>query len=155
VSAPTTALPNASGRAAGQASNLSLKLCRTLIDRLAQGLTQAAADAEQIPDDEAHRMATLVLIEEAPRGRQYSAGHRVEVRFVSIEISPPAGVMDQGARNRLFAAVERAVGAAGGRNPWSVIVPCHRVLGAQGQLTGYAGGLERKRALLTLEGVAL
>jgi len=36
-----------------------------------------------------------------------------------------------------------------------VIVPCHRVLGAQGQLTGYAGGLERKRALLTLEGVAL
>jgi len=49
----------------------------------------------------------------------------------------------------------RAVGAAVGRNPWSVIVPCHRVLGAQGQLTGYAGGLERKRALLTLEGVAL
>ena len=49
----------------------------------------------------------------------------------------------------------RAVGAAVGRNPWSVIVPCHRVLGAQGQLTGYAGGLERKRALLMLEGVAL
>ena len=49
----------------------------------------------------------------------------------------------------------RAVGAAVGRNPWSVIVPCHRVLGAQGQLTGYAGGLERKRALLTFEGVAL
>jgi len=49
----------------------------------------------------------------------------------------------------------RAVGAAVGRNPWSVIVPCHRVLGAQGQLTGYAGGLERKRALLSLEGVAL
>ena len=49
----------------------------------------------------------------------------------------------------------RAVGAAVGRNPWSVIVPCHRVLGAQGQLTGYAGGLERKRALLSFEGVAL
>ena len=49
----------------------------------------------------------------------------------------------------------RAVGAAVGRNPWSVIVPCHRVLGAQGQLTGYAGGLERKRALLNLEGVAI
>jgi methylated-DNA-[protein]-cysteine S-methyltransferase len=47
----------------------------------------------------------------------------------------------------------RAVGAAVGRNPVSVIVPCHRVVGTNGSLTGYAGGLERKRALLTLEGV--
>ena len=48
----------------------------------------------------------------------------------------------------------RAVGAAVGRNPISVIVPCHRVLGADGSLTGYAGGLARKRALLQLEGIA-
>ena len=46
----------------------------------------------------------------------------------------------------------RAVGAAVGRNPISIIVPCHRVLGAGGQLTGYAGGLWRKEALLRLEG---
>jgi len=46
----------------------------------------------------------------------------------------------------------RAVGAAVGRNPVSIIVPCHRVLGAGGQLTGYAGGLWRKQALLQLEG---
>ena len=45
----------------------------------------------------------------------------------------------------------RAVGAAVGRNPISVIIPCHRVLGANGSLTGYAGGLDRKRALLELE----
>ena len=45
----------------------------------------------------------------------------------------------------------RAVGAAVGRNPISVIVPCHRVLDAGGSLTGYAGGLDRKRALLELE----
>ena len=45
----------------------------------------------------------------------------------------------------------RAVGAAIGRNPVSVIVPCHRVLGSSGALTGYAGGLDRKRALLNLE----
>jgi methylated-DNA-[protein]-cysteine S-methyltransferase len=45
----------------------------------------------------------------------------------------------------------RAVGAAVGRNPVSVIVPCHRVIGSGGSLTGYAGGLERKRALLDLE----
>jgi methylated-DNA-[protein]-cysteine S-methyltransferase len=45
----------------------------------------------------------------------------------------------------------RAVGLANGRNPVSVIVPCHRVIGANGTLTGYGGGLERKRALLDLE----
>jgi methylated-DNA-[protein]-cysteine S-methyltransferase len=45
----------------------------------------------------------------------------------------------------------RAVGAAVGRNPISVIVPCHRVVGSDGALTGYAGGLERKTALLQLE----
>jgi methylated-DNA-[protein]-cysteine S-methyltransferase len=45
----------------------------------------------------------------------------------------------------------RAVGAAVGRNPVSIIVPCHRVVGAHGALTGYAGGLERKTALLQLE----
>ncbi len=45
----------------------------------------------------------------------------------------------------------RAVGAANGRNPISVVVPCHRVIGQDGSLTGYAGGLAMKRALLELE----
>jgi len=45
----------------------------------------------------------------------------------------------------------RAAGAATGRNPIGVIVPCHRIMGANGSLTGYAGGLARKRALLQLE----
>jgi methylated-DNA-[protein]-cysteine S-methyltransferase len=45
----------------------------------------------------------------------------------------------------------RAAGAATGRNPWGIVVPCHRIVGADGSLTGYAGGLERKRALLALE----
>jgi methylated-DNA-[protein]-cysteine S-methyltransferase len=46
----------------------------------------------------------------------------------------------------------REVGAAVGRNPLSIVVPCHRVVGKDGRLTGYAGGLERKRFLLELEG---
>ena len=48
-------------------------------------------------------------------------------------------------------ASPRAVGSAVGRNPISLLIPCHRVLGADGSLTGYAGGLERKRFLLELE----
>jgi methylated-DNA-[protein]-cysteine S-methyltransferase len=48
-------------------------------------------------------------------------------------------------------AAARAVGTANGRNPIAVIVPCHRVIGADGSLTGYGGGLERKRLLLELE----
>ncbi|MBL0520671.1 methylated-DNA--[protein]-cysteine S-methyltransferase [Aeromonas sp. A5] len=47
----------------------------------------------------------------------------------------------------------RAVGAANGRNPLSIIVPCHRVIGQNGSLTGYAGGLEIKKALLQLENI--
>lgn len=46
----------------------------------------------------------------------------------------------------------QAVGGAVGRNPIAILIPCHRVIGADGTLTGYAGGLEKKRALLRLEG---
>ena len=49
----------------------------------------------------------------------------------------------------------QAVGGAVGRNPWSILLPCHRVLGSRGQLTGYAGGLERKIWLLEHEGLKL
>ncbi|MQA91051.1 MAG: methylated-DNA--[protein]-cysteine S-methyltransferase [Gemmatimonas sp.] len=49
----------------------------------------------------------------------------------------------------------RAVGSANGRNPLPIVLPCHRVIGADGSLTGYGGGLDRKRTLLELEGVAL
>ena len=51
------------------------------------------------------------------------------------------------------AGAARAVGMVVGRNPISIIVPCHRVVGAKGGLTGYAGGLDRKRALLEIEGI--
>ena len=49
----------------------------------------------------------------------------------------------------------RAVGLANGRNPVAVVVPCHRVIGADGKLTGYAGGLERKQWLLAHEGALI
>lgn len=55
----------------------------------------------------------------------------------------------------MTAAASRAVGLANGRNPIPIVVPCHRVVGSDGKLTGYAGGLERKQVLLDLEQDAL
>lgn len=52
-------------------------------------------------------------------------------------------------------SASRAVGAANGRNPISIVAPCHRVIGSGGSLTGFAGGLEAKRFLLRHEGVAI
>jgi methylated-DNA-[protein]-cysteine S-methyltransferase len=52
-------------------------------------------------------------------------------------------------------AAVRAVGLANGRNPVSIIVPCHRVIGSNGSLTGYGGGLDRKKYLLDLEAAVL
>jgi methylated-DNA-[protein]-cysteine S-methyltransferase len=50
-------------------------------------------------------------------------------------------------------SASRAVGAANGANPVSIIIPCHRVIGSNGKLTGYGGGMPRKRWLLAHEGV--
>jgi methylated-DNA-[protein]-cysteine S-methyltransferase len=52
-------------------------------------------------------------------------------------------------------AASRAVGVANGRNPIPIVIPCHRIIGANGTLTGYAGGLDRKQQLLELEQEAL
>jgi len=68
------------------------------------------------------------------------AGQRTSYAILSQRIGKPAAV--------------RAVGAAVGRNPVSIVVPCHRVVGTDGSLTGYAGGLDRKTALLQLESTA-
>ena len=64
-------------------------------------------------------------------------GKTASYRDIAIQVGNPTAV--------------RAVGAANGRNPISIIVPCHRVIGANGSLTGYGGGMERKRWLLDLE----
>jgi methylated-DNA-[protein]-cysteine S-methyltransferase len=52
-------------------------------------------------------------------------------------------------------SASRAVGAANGKNPISIVIPCHRVIGADGSLTGFGGGLSNKRTLLALEGARL
>jgi methylated-DNA-[protein]-cysteine S-methyltransferase len=68
-------------------------------------------------------------------------GHTVTYRSLACDIGRPTAT--------------RAVGLANGSNPISIIVPCHRVIGANNSLTGYGGGLERKRWLLAHEGVGM
>ena len=83
-----------------------------------------------------------------------SSGTPFQARVWQALLAIPAGeTWTYGAIARAVGepAAVRAAGAAIGRNPISVIVPCHRVIGADGSLTGYAGGLDRKRRLLALE----
>jgi methylated-DNA-[protein]-cysteine S-methyltransferase len=69
---------------------------------------------------------------------------------------PYGGTVSYGEIARRLGRPERvrAVGAANGRNPVAIVVPCHRVIGADGSLVGYGGGLDRKRRLLAIEGSA-
>ena len=63
------------------------------------------------------------------------------------------GALAQKLRDRGISAAAQAVGGAVGHNPISILIPCHRVVGSDGSLTGYAGGVAKKQFLLELEGV--
>lgn len=87
----------------------------------------------------------------APRGTTFQQAVWRELRAIPFGATTSYGKI--AADLGLAPGASRAVGAAVGRNPLSVVVPCHRVVGASGALTGYAGGLERKVWLLEHEGV--
>ena len=84
----------------------------------------------------------------APSGTPFQ--QRVWRALVTIPFGSTFSYLEL-ARSIKTADSVRAVGAAVGRNPISILIPCHRVIGSGGSLTGYAGGLERKRKLLALE----
>jgi methylated-DNA-[protein]-cysteine S-methyltransferase len=135
-----------------------------------RGLAAALFDAQRhhpgafaVADDPEHR----VLAQAARELEDYFAGRR---RHFAVPLDPQGTPFQQQVWRALLAiapgtttsygalavqlgrpAAARAVGAAVGRNPVGIIVPCHRVVGSSGALTGYAGGLPRKRALLALE----
>ena len=83
-----------------------------------------------------------------PAGAEFQL--RVWEKLTTIPYGETASYGDI-ARELGHPTAARAVGAANGRNPIAIVVPCHRVIGANGSLTGYAGGLDQKRALLDLE----
>jgi methylated-DNA-[protein]-cysteine S-methyltransferase len=85
----------------------------------------------------------------APAGSPFQLAVWAELTRIPYGTTISYGTQTQRLGKPLSAA--RAVGAANGQNPISVIVPCHRVIGADGSLTGYGGGLERKETLLRLE----
>lgn len=89
----------------------------------------------------------------APRGTEFS--RRVWQALADIPYGETRSYGQVAASLGLPLGASRAVGAANGRNPVPVVLPCHRVVGADGTLTGYAGGLERKKVLLALESPAL
>lgn len=72
--------------------------------------------------------------------------------WAALREIPYGTVVTYGDLARRLNSSPRAVGGAVGRNPLSIVIPCHRVVGSGGSLTGYAGGIDRKRFLLELEG---
>jgi len=89
----------------------------------------------------------------APQGTPFQ--RRVWAELERIEYGKTASYGEIARRLGMTNAASRAVGLANGRNPVAIVVPCHRVVGADGKLTGYAGGLDRKQTLLELEQPAL
>ena len=89
----------------------------------------------------------------APVGSDFQ--QRVWKELQLIDFGETASYGQVALRLGMTNAASRAVGLANGRNPIPIVIPCHRVIGANGTLTGYAGGLERKQLLLSLEQEAL
>jgi methylated-DNA-[protein]-cysteine S-methyltransferase len=88
----------------------------------------------------------------APRGTPFQMAVWALLRTIpSGETTTYGALARQLAEQRERIPSAQAVGGAVGRNPIAIIIPCHRVVGADGSLTGYAGGLDRKAALLALE----
>jgi methylated-DNA-[protein]-cysteine S-methyltransferase len=134
-------------------------------------LREIRFDPRRVPEG-ARPARSGVLAEATRQLREYAAGTRTafdlplrpafggpfERRVWALVAAIPHGATTTYgdlARRLDAPRAARAVGAANGRNPLPIVVPCHRVLGARGALTGYAGGLDAKRILLAHEGATL
>ena len=117
-------------------------------------LTGSVLDEAAAPFPEA-----IGQLEEYFRGERSKFGISLRLKGTEFEVrawqalsSIPFGeTISYKEQAQRLGSVPRAVGLANGRNPVAIIVPCHRVIGADGKLVGYGGGIERKRALLEFE----
>lgn len=114
--------------------DVALAMVRVQLEEYFAG-TRRVFDLPLAPRGTPFQLAVLAALAEIPFGTTCSYG--------------------QMARRLGQPTASRAVGAANGRNPLAIVLPCHRVVGSDGSLTGYAGGLDAKRWLLRHEGVAL
>jgi methylated-DNA-[protein]-cysteine S-methyltransferase len=105
---------------------------RTELDEYFAG-TRKSFSVKLAPEGTAFQRAAWTALTKIPFGQTRSYGEQ------AASIGNPKAV--------------RAIGAANGKNPIAIVVPCHRVIGANGTLTGYAGGLDKKEFLLKLEGI--
>lgn len=111
-------------------------------------LRQAKRELAEYFDGRRKRFAVAL----APKGTSFQRSVWKAISSVGFGETISYGEL---ARRAGCAGSARAAGAATGRNPIGIIVPCHRIVGSNGSLTGYAGGLARKRALLALESGAM
>jgi methylated-DNA-[protein]-cysteine S-methyltransferase len=126
------------------------------------GLADASGAGERVPDAFAEATSQLDAyfagelrafdLPLAPSGTPFE--ERVWAELLTIPYGTTISYAEL-ARRIGCPGAARAVGRANGRNPIPIVIPCHRVIGSSGDLTGYGGGLERKRALLELEGALL
>ena len=107
-------------------------------DRYFNGERPQISELSLAPEGSDFRKAVWQILCEIPYGKTVSYGE------IARQMAKHLGL------NRMSA---QAVGGAVGHNPISIIIPCHRVVGTNGSLTGYAGGISKKRQLLALEGV--
>lgn len=131
------------------------------------GVQHILFDGQPPPPDGSDVPAGGVLEEAAAQLRQYFAGDRtqfdlpVDLRgtpfqqkaWMALATIPFGGTISYGEQARRVGrpTAARAIGAANGRNPVPIVLPCHRVIGASGALTGFGGGLDVKQALLEHE----
>jgi methylated-DNA-[protein]-cysteine S-methyltransferase len=92
-----------------------------------------------------------VLVEAERQLKEYFAGQRKQFALPTIPFGETRSYREI-AQQIGSPTAARAVGAANGRNPVSIVAPCHRVVGSRGELTGFAGGLQTKAQLLAMEG---
>ena len=93
------------------------------------------------------------LPELQPEGTPFQLSVWALLQEIPYGASTTYGAISKSLQEQGISSSPQAVGGAVGRNPISILIPCHRVLGADGSLTGYAGGLAVKRRLLQLEGI--